>query len=65
MIFIVILLGLIAIYSLTKWFIYYCATRGLLYYLETTHNDMPNSKKVKELISMAIKRTIKEFLGKN
>lgn len=59
-IFILILL----INALIKWFKYYCAVRGLLYYLGVTYNDMINSEKVKELTSMAIERTIKEFFRK-
>ncbi|WEV23404.1 hypothetical protein [Clostridium perfringens] len=46
-----------------KWFVYYCAVRGLLYYLEIEHSDMPDEKKAKELTNMAIERTIKEFFG--
>lgn len=46
-----------------KWFIYYCVVRGLLYYLEIEHSDMPDEKKAKELTNMAIERTIKEFFG--
>gem|GEM_PF-3551891 len=65
MIFINILLGLTTIYSAYKWFVYYCATRGLLYYLGTSHNDMPNIKKSKELTSMAMEQTIKEFFGRS
>lgn len=58
-------IGLIAalIIAISKWFVYYCATRGLLYYLEMEHSDMPDEKKAKELTHMAIERTIKEFFG--
>ncbi|MCX0353455.1 hypothetical protein LI064_02820 [Clostridium perfringens] len=59
----VIVLSLALIIAISKWFIYYCATRGLLYYLEMKHSDMPDEKKAKELTNMAIERTIKEFFG--
>ena len=47
-----------------KWFIYYCSTRGLMYYLFSEHNDCLENEKTKELTSMAVERTIKEFFGK-
>lgn len=49
--------------ALIKWFKYYCAVRGLLYYLGMKYNDMPNEEKTKELTNMAIERTIKELFG--
>lgn len=58
-----ILLLILTINALIKWFIYYCTVRGLLYYLGDRYSDMLNVEKVKELTSMAVKRTIKEFFG--
>ena len=48
-----------------KCFAYYCGVRGLLYYLEVTHNDMPNTEKTVELRNMAMDRTIKDFFNRN
>lgn len=62
-IFLVIILILFLAVALYKWFVYHCATRGLLYYLEKEHSDMPDEKKTKELMEMSIERVIKEFLG--
>lgn len=58
-----IFLLILLINALIKWFKYYCAVRGLLYYLGMKHNDMPNKEKTKELTNMAIERTIKELFG--
>lgn len=58
-----IVILILLINALIKWFKYYCAVRGLLYYLGMKYNDMPNEEKTKELTSMAIERTIKEFFG--
>jgi hypothetical protein len=55
---------LVLIYLISKVFIYYCAVRGLLYHLGIKYNDIPSKEKMKELTSMAIERTIKEFLGR-
>lgn len=63
MLILVIVLVLALIIAISKWFVYYCALRGLLYYLEIEHSDMPNEKKVEELTYMAIQRTIKEFFN--
>lgn len=57
------ILGLILIVSIYKWFAYYCAVRGLLYYLADKYSDKLDIKKAKELTSMAAERTIKEFFG--
>lgn len=62
---IICLLLIVTIISAFQWFSYYCATRGLLYYLAIKHKDMPNENKMKELTEMAIKRTIKEFFRVN
>lgn len=58
-----IVLALVLVIAISKWFVYYCAIRGLLYYLEVEYSEMPDEKKVKELTNMAIERTIKEFFG--
>lgn len=60
-----IFLLILLINALIKWFKYYCAVRGLLYYLGMKHNDMPNEEKTKELTHMAIERSIKEFFGQD
>lgn len=62
---VILVIGLIValVIAMSKWFVYYCTVRGLLYYLEMEHSDMPDEKKVKELTYMAIERTIKEFFG--
>lgn len=56
-----VIVGVVVILGIYKWFIYYCAGRGLLYYLAIKYDDMPNENKMKELTEMAVKRTIKEF----
>lgn len=58
---VIVVLIILLVISLAKQFTFYCATRGLLYYLETKYNDMPNDKKAKELTEMAMERTMKEF----
>lgn len=63
MLILIIVLIVVLIIAISKWFVYYCAVRGLLYYLEMEHSDMPDEKKAKELTHMAIERTIKEFFG--
>ena len=60
----IILLIIFIIYLLVMYFTYYCAVRGLLYYLATKHSDILSGDKAKELTLMAMKRTIKEFFGK-
>ncbi len=62
----VISIGLLIclLYACFKWFIYYCFTRGVLHYLLDEYQDCLEEKKTKELISMAIERTIKEFFGR-
>lgn len=57
----ILLLIVFLIISLERQFTYFCATRGLLYYLGTKYDDMPDDKKAKELTQMAMERTIKEF----
>ena len=57
----ILLLIVFLIISLIRQFTYFCATRGLLYYLGTEYGDMPDDKKAKELTQMAMERTIKEF----
>lgn len=59
---ILILLVLLLLISLFQWFSYYCATRGLLYYLAIKYDNMLNESKMKELTYMAMERTIKEFI---
>lgn len=58
-----IVLALVLVIAISKWFVYYCAIRGLLYYLKVEYSEMPDEKKVTELTNMAIERTIKEFFG--
>lgn len=60
----IILLIIFIIYLLVMYVTYYCAVRGLLYYLATKHSDILSGDKAKELTLMAMKRTIKEFFGK-
>lgn len=62
---VILVIGLIValVIAMSKWFVYYCTVRGLLYYLEMEYSDMPDEKKAKELTYMAIERTIKEFFG--
>ena len=60
----IILLIIFIIYLLVMYFTYYCAVRGLLYYLAIKHSDILSGDKAKELTLMAMKRTIKEFFGK-
>ena len=60
----IILLIIFIVYLLVMYFIYYCTVRVLLYYLATKHSDLVGVDKAKELTFMAMKRTIKEFLGK-
>lgn len=57
----IVALALLSLLSISKWFIYYNAARGFLYYLGTKYNDMPNTEKAKELRDMATRQTIKEF----
>lgn len=57
----IVALALLSLLSISKWFIYYNAARGLWYYLGTKYNDMPNAEKAKELRDMAARQTIKEF----
>lgn len=52
------------LWACSKWFLYYCSTRGLLYYLADKYNDWLDLKKAKELTNMAVERTIKEFFGR-
>ena len=61
---IIILLIIAIVITTLKCFSYYCATRGLLYYLGSKYGDMLSGEKAKELTLMAMKRTIKEFFGK-
>lgn len=51
------------LWACNKWFVYYCATRGLLYYLADEYNDWLEVKKAQELTDTAMKRTVKEFFG--
>lgn len=62
---VILVIGLIValVIAMSKWFVYYCTVRGLLYYLKMEYSDMPDEKKAKELTYMAIERTIKEFFG--
>lgn len=59
----IVILILVVIRTTYKRFVYYCAVKGLLYYLEIEYSDMPDEKKSKELTNMAMERTIKEFFG--
>lgn len=52
------------LWACSKWFMYYCSTRGLIHYLISEYNDCLENEKAKELTSMAVERTIKEFFGK-
>ena len=52
------------LWACSKWFMYYCLTRGLLYYLADKHDDWLENEKAKELTNMAVERTIKEFFGR-
>lgn len=60
----IILLVIFVIYLLVMYFTYYCAVRGLIYYLATKHSDWISVNKTKELTRMAMKRTIEEFFGR-
>lgn len=62
---ILILLILALLGALLKWFRYFCATAGLLYYLDTKYNDLLDTKKAKELTDMAMEKTIKAFFGQD
>lgn len=55
---------MVVCYLVARCFSYYCAVRGLLYYLAIKHDDMLSESKMKELTSMAINRTLKEFFKK-
>lgn len=57
-------LALCLLWACSKWFVYYCATRGLLFYLADEHGDLLDAKKARELTDMAIERAIKEFFGR-
>lgn len=59
---IVLLLLALLLYLLSKWVVYYAATRGLLYYLANAHNDLLSAEKVKELRDTALQRMVREFL---
>lgn len=61
----IVILAILLLYSSIKRFIYYCAVRGLLYYLGMKYDDLIDAKKAKELTHMAAKRTIKEFFGRS
>ncbi|KHD35178.1 hypothetical protein NL50_14890 [Clostridium acetobutylicum] len=65
MYFLIIAMAVITIYSIIKWFIYYCAVRGLLYYLGTRYDDLIDAEKAKELTNKAVKRTISEFFRRS
>lgn len=60
----IIVLIVVLIIAITRYFINYCAVRGLLYYLAKEHSDVLDEEKATELICMAMKRTIKEFFGR-
>lgn len=62
---IIFILIIALIYSLIRQFSFYCGLRGIIYYLITEYNDELNDKKIKELTSMAVKRTINELFKRN
>lgn len=61
---IILSLILFNIFSMNKWFVYYCSTRALLCYLISEHGDCIDAKKARQLTDLAIERSIKEFFGK-
>ena len=54
LIIVIVILTCLSIFSISKWFVYYHATRGLLYYLIKKHNDIINAEKARELVDMSI-----------
>ena len=60
-----VVLTVLLIFSASKWFRYYCLSRGLMYHLGMKYDDVPSIEKAKELTSMAAERTIKEWFGKS
>lgn len=57
---IVIFAGLLLVSECRK-LRYYSATRGLLYYLATVHNDELSQEKTKEITDKAMERVIRDF----
>jgi len=58
----VILLTLLIV-AMYKWFIFYCTTRGLLYYLATEHNDELDEKKACGIRDDAVRRVIRDAIA--
>ncbi|MBS6025868.1 MAG: hypothetical protein KIB00_17485 [Paeniclostridium sordellii] len=45
----------------SKWFYYMCSVRGLLYYISCRYGELLDEEDLKEITSIAMKWTIKDF----
>lgn len=51
----------LALYAASKWFIYYCMTRGLLFYVATEHHDELNESEAMHIRNEAVKRVLDDI----
>lgn len=57
---IIIILGIITVFALLKWFKYYLITIGLYGYLFDKYNSVPSAEQVREVINKVTKE--KDFI---
>lgn len=51
------------LWACSKWFFYWCTTRGLLYYILEEHNELLDEEDTRQLAVLAGTQWIKELLG--
>jgi len=61
---ITILLFLLAVAG-HRWFVYYCALRGLMHHYGMKFSYMPDDSELKEITNQAMKRVISDFFRLN
>ena len=61
----IVWLLLLLLISITKQFGYYCGVRGLIFYLETEHNDVLDNNKIKKITDNAVRKVIHDFFIQN
>lgn len=57
----IIVLAILLLMALLKWFRYYCALRGLMYHYGKKYNYVPDGERMKEITSQAMRRVIDDF----
>ena len=58
----IVVLAILLLMAILKWFWYYCALRGLMHHYGQKYNYVPDGEWMKEITNQAMRRVIGDFL---